>query len=127
MSATPAPSPDAAGSGPAASVPAATPPRDRLGTATIAVMAGAFGGLSPAEVPHASSMTRIVQFVGGSFGAAVLVAVILDRQVEAHAGAGAAGLAAAFGHTFWWTVGFTALAAVPALLLAGRARLATRP
>jgi EmrB/QacA subfamily drug resistance transporter len=93
-----------------------------LGTATIAVMAGAFGGLSRAEVPHASSMTRIVQFVGGSFGAAVLVAVILDRQVEEHAGAGAAGLAAAFGQTFWWTVGFTALAAVPALLLAGRAR-----
>ncbi len=36
-----------------------------LGTATIAVMAGAFIGLSPAQVPHASSATRIVQFVGG--------------------------------------------------------------
>ena len=32
-------------------------------------------------------MTRIVQFVGGSFGAAVLVAVILDRQVATHAAA----------------------------------------
>jgi MFS family permease len=61
-----------------------------LGTATIAVMAGAFHGLSPAQVPHASSATRIVQFVGGSFGAAVLVAVILDRQAAAHAAAGAA-------------------------------------
>jgi EmrB/QacA subfamily drug resistance transporter len=91
-----------------------------LGTATIAVMAGAFQGLSKAEVPHASSMTRIVQFVGGSFGAAVLVAVILDRQVASHAGA--AGLATAFDHTFWWAVGFTALAVLPALMLAGRAR-----
>jgi MFS family permease len=92
-----------------------------LGTATIAVMAGAFEGLAPGQIPHASSATRILQYLGGSFGAAVLVAVILDRQIAAHAGAGAAGLAAAFGHTFWWCTGFTALALVPALLLPGRA------
>jgi EmrB/QacA subfamily drug resistance transporter len=93
-----------------------------LGTATIAVMAGAFQGLSREQVPHASSATRIVQFVGGSFGAAVLVAVILDRQAAAHAAAGAAGLAIAYAHTFWWCVGFTALAIVPALFLSGRAK-----
>jgi EmrB/QacA subfamily drug resistance transporter len=88
-----------------------------LGLATIAVTAGAFQGLSREQVPHASSATRIVQFVGGSFGAAVLVAVILDRQAAAHAAAGAAGLATAYAHTFWWCTGFTALALVPALLL----------
>jgi EmrB/QacA subfamily drug resistance transporter len=93
-----------------------------LGTATIAVMAGAFTGLSREQVPHASSATRIVQFVGGSFGAAVLVAVILDQQIAAHAAAGAAGLATAFGDTFWWCVGFTALALLPALLMSGRPR-----
>jgi len=93
-----------------------------LGTATIAVMAGAFQGLSREQVPHASSATRIVQFVGGSFGAAVLVAAILDRQAVAHAAAGAAGLATAYADTFWWCTGFTALALVPALLLSGRAR-----
>jgi MFS family permease len=93
-----------------------------LGLATIAVMAGAFKGLSREEVPHASSATRILQFVGGSFGSAVLVALILDRQVTAHAAAGAAGLATAFGHTFWWCTGFTALALVPALFLSGRAK-----
>ena len=98
-----------------------------LGTATIAVMAGAFGGLSREQVPHASSATRIVQFVGGSFGAAVLVAVILDRQVAAHAAAGAAGLATAFGHTFWWCTGFTALALLPALLMSGRGQAPAGP
>jgi EmrB/QacA subfamily drug resistance transporter len=94
-----------------------------LGTATIAVMAGAFQGLSREQVPHASSATRIVQFVGGAFGAAVLVAVILDREIAAHAAAGAAGaagLAAAFGDTFWWCTGFTVLALLPALLMSGR-------
>jgi EmrB/QacA subfamily drug resistance transporter len=93
-----------------------------LGLATIAVMAGAFQGLSREQVPHASSATRILQFVGGSFGAAILVAVILDRYAVAHAAAGAAGLATAFGDTFWWCTGFTALALIPGLLLAGRPR-----
>src|SRR5580693_6876598 len=89
-----------------------------LGLATIAVMAGAFQGLNREQVPHASSATRILQFVGGSFGAAILVAVILDRYAVAHAAAGAAGLATAFADTFWWCTGFTALAVIPALLLA---------
>ena len=93
-----------------------------LGLATIAVMAGAFQGLSREQVPHASSATRILQFVGGSFGAAILVAVILDRYAVTHAAAGAAGLATAFADTFWWCTGFTALAVIPALLLAGRLR-----
>jgi len=57
-------------------------------------LVGAFQGLSREQVPHASSVTRIVQYVGGSFGAAVLVAVILDRQIAVHAAAGAAGLPA---------------------------------
>jgi EmrB/QacA subfamily drug resistance transporter len=87
-----------------------------LGTATIAVMAGAFQDVVPDKVPDASSATRILQQLGGAFGAAV-VAVVLARETAAHAGAGTAGLAAAFGDAFWWTVGFTILAVIPALLL----------
>jgi EmrB/QacA subfamily drug resistance transporter len=92
-----------------------------LGAATIAVMAAAYQGLSPAEIPHASSATRITQQVGGAFGASVL-AVILERQAVAHAGTGLAGAAGAFGATFWWCLGLTLLALAPALLLTGRAR-----
>jgi hypothetical protein len=65
-----------------------------------------------------------MQFLGGSFGAAVLVAAILDRQVAAHAAAGGpslSALAGAFGTTFWWCTGFTAVALIPALLLPSRA------
>jgi MFS family permease len=90
-----------------------------LGAATIAVMAAAYEGLTPAEVPHASSATRITQQVGGAFGASVL-AVILQRQAAAHAGAGLAGAAAAFGTTFWWCLGLTVLGLAPAVLLTGR-------
>jgi EmrB/QacA subfamily drug resistance transporter len=87
-----------------------------LGAATIALMAGAFQDLTRAEVPHASSATRIAQQVGGAFGAAVLV-VILASQRAALTAAGPAAIAVAFGHTFWWCVGFTALAIIPALAL----------
>jgi EmrB/QacA subfamily drug resistance transporter len=90
-----------------------------LGAATIALMAGAFGGLTRADLPHASSVTRIAQQVGGAFGAAVLV-VILASQRAADATSGPAAIALAFGHTFWWCVGFTAVAVLPALALAGR-------
>jgi hypothetical protein len=90
-----------------------------LGAATIAVMPGAFQGPRPGEVPHASSTTRILQQVGGSFGAALL-AVLLQQQVAAHAAAGVAGVATAFSHTFGWALGFTAAAFLPALLLPGK-------
>jgi hypothetical protein len=49
----------------------------------------------------------------GSFGAAVL-AVILQRGLAGH------DRAAAFDQAFWWSLGFTALAVLPALLLPGR-------
>lgn len=83
-----------------------------LAAVTIAVMAAAYEGLGPDQVAHASTMTRIFQQLGGSFGAAVL-AVILERGLDR-------GPAVAFGHTFWWSIGFTVPALVPALLLTGR-------
>ncbi|MDN3358808.1 MDR family MFS transporter [Actinomadura sp. DC4] len=85
-----------------------------LSGATIAVMAAAYEGLDRADIPHASSTTRIMQQVGGSFGAAVL-AVILQRGLAGHSEA------AAFDQAFWWSLGFTALAVPVALLLPARA------
>ncbi|MEJ3750470.1 MDR family MFS transporter [Actinomycetes bacterium KLBMP 9797] len=76
-----------------------------LGGAMLAVMAAAFDGLDRAQVPHASSATRIAQQVGGAFGAAVL-AVVLQRT--------------GFQHSFGWAVGCTALALLPALALPRR-------
>jgi EmrB/QacA subfamily drug resistance transporter len=90
-----------------------------LGAVIPPVMAAAYLGLRPDQVPHASSATRIMQQVGGSFGTAVL-AVILQTQITAHRGGGLAGRAAAFDNAFWWSLGFTALAIVPAVLLPGR-------
>ena len=53
---------------------------------------------------------------GGAFGTAIL-AMILSTQLHAHQAAGIAGQAAAFANTFWWSLGFTAIAIIPALAL----------
>lgn len=87
-----------------------------LAAATIAVMAGAFQGVRHEDVPDASTTMRIVQQVGGSFGAAVL-AVTLAAQLSGHAVVTAAVTVNAFDVSFWWAIGFSALAILPALLL----------
>jgi predicted MFS family arabinose efflux permease len=83
-----------------------------MSATNMAVMVGAFGGLTGAQIPHASTLTRIAQQLGGSVGTAVLAVVL-------QAGSGA-GPAAAFDGAFRWAVALSALAVVPALLLPRR-------
>jgi EmrB/QacA subfamily drug resistance transporter len=113
-----------------------------IGCAMMPAMAAAYATLSRAEVPRATSALNVLQRVGGSMGTALL-AVVLQHQIASKlGGAGGGGgtlrrvpenvrarvaepLAAAFGHTFWWAVGLSAFALVPAIALAvsqGRAR-----
>jgi EmrB/QacA subfamily drug resistance transporter len=81
-----------------------------LGAVIVPAMTAAYHDLRPEAFARATSAVRIVQQVGASLGTAVL-AVILEHQAASHAAA------TAFGNTFWWAVGFTALAFIPALLL----------
>ena len=85
-----------------------------LGAVTIPVMTGAYTGLDRAQIAHASVITRAAQQVGGSFGGGIL-AVILTDQLVGHRGAWA------YDVTFWWTIGFTAVAILLALAMPGRA------
>lgn len=95
-----------------------------LGAVTIPIMATAYLGLQPEQVPHASTVTRISQQIGGALGTAIL-AMILTTQLHAHAASGLPGQASAFGTAFWWSLGFTAIAVIPALLLPVRAKTRT--
>jgi len=84
-----------------------------LGAVMIPIMAVGFVGLARPEMPHASTITRLAQQLGGAFGTAVLAVVL--------AGAAAGGNpAGAFQQAFWWAIGVTAFATVMALLLPGR-------
>jgi EmrB/QacA subfamily drug resistance transporter len=89
-----------------------------IGAVFVPALTASYHGLRTEAIPRATSAVQIVQQVGASLGTATL-AVILQHQASSHAADGPAGLATAFGHTFWWAVGFTALALVPALFLPG--------
>jgi EmrB/QacA subfamily drug resistance transporter len=95
-----------------------------LGMVTIPVMAGAYLGLRSDQVPHASIATRITSQLGGAFGAAVF-ALILQTQLAAQTAGGLVGRATAFDNAFWWSIGLTAVAIVPALFLPGRREVAS--
>jgi EmrB/QacA subfamily drug resistance transporter len=117
-----------------------------LGFTMMPAMAAAYATIERAQVPRATPMLNVLQRVGGSLGTAVL-AVVLQRQITAQlAGVGAASgggaslgaipdaararaadpLATAFGHTYWWSMAMTALAIVPAAVLAVTERRAKR-
>ena len=80
-------------------------------------MTGAYVGLQRHEMPHASTVTRIAQQLGGSFGTAVLAVIVTNAAVGA---ADRGQLAQAFGTAFWWATAFTVLAAMVSLLLPQR-------
>jgi MFS family permease len=78
------------------------------------LMAAAYRTLSTEAVARATPTMNIVMRVGGAVGTAVF-AVLLQHQLgSASPGSGAAH---AYGVTFWWNLGATALVALPALAL----------
>jgi EmrB/QacA subfamily drug resistance transporter len=108
-----------------------------LGLTMMPITAAAYFDLNHAEIPKASTTMNIVRQVGGSVATA-LFAVVLERQIVSELGpaasraGGSAGVisstatlpprvadpvAAAFAHTFWWSVGAILLAFVPTLFL----------
>lgn len=78
---------------------------------TIAVMVGAFQGVPKGDLPDGSSTIRIIQQVGGAFGAAILVLIL------SHAALTVSVPSQAFNVAFWWSIGFVALAFIPAIFL----------
>jgi len=105
-----------------------------FGFVMMPAISAAYQTLDAPQVPRASTAINIVQRVGGSIGTA-LVAVVLEHQISVQVHALSGGLtgaatappgvvakvaqpfASAFGHTFWWVVGMTTVALIPALLL----------
>jgi hypothetical protein len=80
-----------------------------IGTVLIPPMSVAYQDIPQASIPHATMNTRITQQVGASFGTAI-VAVAL-QSLLAH------GAASAFQGAFWWAIGITVAALIPALAL----------
>jgi EmrB/QacA subfamily drug resistance transporter len=92
-----------------------------VGFAFMPAMAAAFASLEPSELPDATPQLNVLQRIGGSIGTAVL-AVVLERALAGTTSLGAA--ASAYGTAFWWSLGITALAIVPCVVLVRAERAA---
>jgi hypothetical protein len=92
-----------------------------LGAVMVPAMAITVRGLGRDMIPRATTASRILMQLGGSFGAAVVL-IVLQTQITEKAKAGQMSpdqLGAAFGHTFWWILAFAVAALIPAALTPG--------
>jgi MFS family permease len=80
-----------------------------VGTVLIPPMSVAYQDVPPAGIPHATMNTRIAQQLGASLGTAI-VAVVLQSLL-------AQGATEAFRGAFWWAIGITLAAVIPAVAL----------
>ena len=80
-----------------------------IGAVLIPPLSVAYRDVPSAGIPHATMNTRISQQVGASFGIAI-VAVALQALLS-HGAIGA------FQGSFWWAIGITVVALIPALAL----------
>src|SRR3954469_22911463 len=86
-----------------------------IGFAFMPAMAAAFAALKPSELSDATPQMNILQRLGGSIGTAVL-AVVLQRALISEPDT-SSGIASAYSPAFWWSLGITALAIVPSIVL----------
>jgi EmrB/QacA subfamily drug resistance transporter len=94
-----------------------------IGLAFMPAMTAAFAALQRSELSHATPQLNVLQRVGGSIGTAIL-AVVLERALVGATTPTQA--ASAYGETFWWATGITALAIVPCIVLVRAERAARR-
>jgi hypothetical protein len=84
-----------------------------IGAVLIPPLSVAYQDIPPTGIQHATMNTRIAQQVGASFGTAI-VAVALQSLLN-H------GATAAFQGAFWWAIGITIAALIPAIALSAHA------
>ena len=111
-----------------------------IGGTMMPAMAAAYATLSYEAIPRATSQLNVIQRIGGSLGTALLAVVLQGQIKDTFAGSGgsleqipesaraqvAGPLAEAFAHTFWFAVAMTALALIPAVILARAQRVPRR-
>jgi EmrB/QacA subfamily drug resistance transporter len=86
-----------------------------MGLTFTPVMTAAFRALRPDQVNDASPQLNIIMRVGGSISTAILTVVLQQHLIRA--GRSASAQAGAFGTTFWWVLGFTAVAVISTFAL----------
>jgi MFS family permease len=88
-----------------------------IGFAFMPAMAVAYAALQPHELSDATPQMNVLQRVGGSIGTAVLAVVLQRAIISAHHPLTPTGIAGAYSTAFWWSLGITALAIIPSIVL----------
>jgi MFS family permease len=97
-----------------------------IGMSMMPSMTAAFAVLRPDQVNDATPQLNVLQRVGGSIGTAILSVVLSTHLTGLGAQPSADAMAGAFGATYVWVLGVTAVALAPTLLLAAVERRARR-
>ena len=84
------------------------------------LMTDSFIGIDPKLSGQVSIATRIMQNVGGAFGSALLATIVVNYQTNHSHLLGLSMIASSYQQGFLWAVIFTALLAIPAMLLTNR-------
>jgi EmrB/QacA subfamily drug resistance transporter len=80
-----------------------------IGTLLVPPISVAYQDVPPAGIPDATMNTRIAQQVGASFGIAIVAVALQSLQTS--------GATDAFQGAFWWSIGISAAALIPAIAL----------
>ena len=87
-----------------------------VGLTMMPAMTAAYRKLKRDQISHATPQLSVLRQVGGSIGTAIFTVVLTGGLKDA--GASHAAQAHAYGTAFWWVITVTALATLPAVVLA---------
>jgi MFS family permease len=85
-----------------------------LGCVNVPIMATVYNGLKKEEITQGTIAARLLQQIGGAFGTAILAALY---QYYLRGGSSPQAVTGAFRLVFAWTIGFTVISIIPALML----------
>ena len=88
-----------------------------IGMSMMPSMTAAYAVLRPDQIADATPQLTVLQRVGGSIGTAILT-VVLQGGITSLAAPSDAGIAGAFGDTYYWVLGISLVALLPTIVLA---------
>ncbi|PSL52698.1 EmrB/QacA subfamily drug resistance transporter [Saccharothrix carnea] len=96
-----------------------------LGLIGISVLTAAYRGMAADDIAQATGAISIVQRLGASAGAAGVAVVLAVALASISPTAAGTEVAGAYGETFWWVLGTTVLALIPAFAVPRTTKPAT--
>jgi EmrB/QacA subfamily drug resistance transporter len=89
-----------------------------IGMSMMPAMTAAYAVLRPDQINHAAPQLNVLQRVGGSIGTAIFAVILQSGITGLGPNPSHAAVAGQFAATYWWVLGVSTLALIPAVVLA---------